>query len=428
MKTVCIAGGSFTGNHGAEAMLITCISRIRERASDTRFIVMTPCVKADRAVLRDTSITLVSSTPVSLVLFLFPLSLIAAFLSLCKMNFLMRILPASIRLLNSSELFIDIAGVSFMDSRLLFLPYNIFSLMPAFLLKIPVIKCAQALGPFKKPLNRFFARLCLSRCKHIFARGKDTLANLKELGISESMYSIAADVAFCHTQGDSLTEENTEYINTLLDTLETRIASGSKLIGICPSSLLAAPKHNRTAYVSFIAQLAERYAQSPYHVVLFPNATRENKMQSYRNNDLRVILDVKEQLNSVPSSLRDNITYIERNIRADDIKKMIDLFEIAIVSRFHAMIAALATHTPVFVLGWSHKYREVMTLCGLEEMIVNYQNMSPDDIYERIDTLLNQRADYVKTIETHIQDVHGMACIQFNAIYSHLNIPLISSV
>lgn len=422
MKTVCIVGGSFTGNHGAEAMLITCIRRIREHAPDTHFIVMTPCIKADRAVLRDASITLISSTPVSLVFSLFPLSLLGALLSWCKIRALTRIVPASIQRLMAADLYIDIAGVSFMDGRLLFVPYNVFSLMPALLLQIPIIKCAQALGPFNNRFNRLCARFCLSRCTRIFARGEDTLKNLMALGLPSDLYSLSTDVAFCHLQGDSLTQEQPEYSRALLASLDTHITSGARLIGICPSSLLAAPRSTREAYITFIAYLTTQYAQPPYHVVLFPHATREENIATYRNNDLRVIRDVQQRVHS-----HAHITYVDKNIHADDIKRIITRCDIAVVSRFHAMIAALTTYTPVCVLGWSHKYREVMALCGMDDMIVDYHTTSRQDISARIDTLLSQRTEYHQKIKAHMPHVQQMAREQFDYIYTHLTPPRAST-
>jgi colanic acid/amylovoran biosynthesis protein len=42
---------------------------------------------------------------------------------------------------------IDLAGVSFIDGREKFLPFNILTILPAMLLGVPVVKFAQAMGP-----------------------------------------------------------------------------------------------------------------------------------------------------------------------------------------------------------------------------------------------------------------------------------------
>ena len=44
--------------------------------------------------------------------------------------------------------------------------------LPAHILKVPVIKFSQALGPFENKFNKIIAKIFLPLCKIIFARGK----------------------------------------------------------------------------------------------------------------------------------------------------------------------------------------------------------------------------------------------------------------
>jgi polysaccharide pyruvyl transferase WcaK-like protein len=58
---------------------------------------------------------------------------------------------------------------------------------------------------------------------------------------------------------------------------------------------------------------------------------------------------------------------------------------VLVTSRFHAMISALATETPVVVAGWSHKYVEVMDDFGLGEFVVSYKDLSWSGLLRLLD-------------------------------------------
>ena len=417
MKPICISGGSFIGNHGAEAMLVTCIKRIRERFPGTPIAVLSPYYSEDRDVLKRDDIILLNSSPVQLAFIIFPFSLAAALFKLLKLSKLICILPKAVRIISQSSAQVDLAGVSFMDSRQIFLPFNILSILPAILLDVPVIKFAQALGPFKRLPNRLSAQFFLKRCKMIFARGNETLNNLKEFGLESEKFSFAPDVAFCHKIGDSITSENSDYCESLLSKLRTETNNNITTIGICPSSLLASKSHLSGSYTNFVSEITLRFLKMNYRVILFPNATRQAKMHTLRNNDLRVIQDVKLKLDA-ENFPEENIIYVEKNMNADVIKNIITQCNITIVSRFHAMIASLTTQTPVFVLSWSHKYLEVMKLFGMEEMVIDYNKSNTKEVIEKVIKLIEQKELWIEKIQETLPDVHKKSFSQFEYLFN----------
>jgi len=58
-------------------------------------------------------------------------------------------LTGSVKSLSESDAVLDIGGLPFLMGGLIFLPYNILTLWPAILLKVPVIKMSQAAGLLK---------------------------------------------------------------------------------------------------------------------------------------------------------------------------------------------------------------------------------------------------------------------------------------
>ena len=107
-------------------------------------------------------------------------------------------LPRAIRLLRNLIL-LDIGGITFSDGRAMQLLYNVFTIWPAMLLHVPVIKLSQAMGPFNTTLNRKLAAHFLPKCHKIFTRGSMTDSYTKQL-IGTNNTEQAADIAFLYDE------------------------------------------------------------------------------------------------------------------------------------------------------------------------------------------------------------------------------------
>jgi polysaccharide pyruvyl transferase WcaK-like protein len=402
MKNIQIAiiGGSLNGNSGAEAMLNTAIRKIEQKFPQASFGIFTPYYKDDLILWKNdrfNKITLIDASPKKLVFIIFPLSILAGFFKYIRLNIVKKIFPEPIRFLWESDVCIDIAGVSFIDSRLIFLPFNILSIYPSFLMQVPVVKYAQATGPYNNFINRFFARLCLKQCNHIFARGTKTFQYIQGLKIAETRYSLSTDVCFCSEMGDCLTENNPS-LNDFLTEISEKKATGKILIGICPSSVIFEKlKKMGTSYVDFLTDLTNSLVtHENYHIVIFANATKEHKPQTFRNNDLPLIVEVADKINS------SCISSYTANLNADGVKSIINCLDLCVVSRFHAMIFALTLRKPIFVIGWSHKYLEVMEQFGLSEYIADFRDTDFNEIEDVIVNMVAKKEMIEQLIDRHI--------------------------
>ncbi|MCF8361001.1 MAG: polysaccharide pyruvyl transferase family protein [Prolixibacteraceae bacterium] len=405
MKRIVITGGSINGNSGAEAMLVTTIKRLQELYPDAQFGIFTPYYRDDLFIwnqsLYNQNLHLFDSSPFKLVFVLFPCSVIAGILKKLRLNRFKRLFPKSLQFLWKADVLIDIAGVSFIDNRLLFLPFNILSIYPAFLLNIPVVKFAQATGPHHKTLNHASARHVFHKCQYIFARGKNTYQHLKSLGIRESQFSLAPDIVFCNKNGDSLPIDNglqQRFVNTLKNIKTQK----RQLIGVCPSSVVERASHNKGIdYQDFLQNLILELIDKGYFPVIFPNATKEHKPGTRRNNDIPLIHDLVNKLNL--KTPENSYSFFANNLNADGVKQIIQQTDICIVSRFHAMIFALILSKPVLVLGWSHKYREIMEQFHLEKYVADYQSLKSEAIINLIREISQNTEQINKQIKDHIE-------------------------
>jgi len=372
MNQYAVVGGTIWGNRGAEAMVVTTIARIRDRDPEASFLIMSYFPDRDRDLVTDPLVRVVAATPAqTIVQFLF--ALMCWVTRLIRIRLPDQILPVSVRLLRRCRAVLDVSGVAFHDGRLAVVAYNLMCVWPALLLGVPVVRLSQAMGPFRHPLNRIPARWVTKHSLHTFARGRHTADYLRELKIPPECWSVASDVAFSYQPEDSLSSENPDQVTALATHLEEIRSRGKDVVALIPSSLVYQKMtEDGGDYVALLQNLIVELQESGLHLLVAPNATRAGYDAS-RNNDLVVIEELCSRNQAHRQRVdQDAITYVDFDLNTASIRRLIESCTLLITSRFHAMVAGLALGVPTLVMGWSHKYEEVLETFGCVENAVDF--------------------------------------------------------
>lgn len=410
-KAFSIIAATFHGNRGAEAMLETVIGQLTEAEPGLRFHVFSYYPEADRRLMDDDPrLALHSSTPLALVAWLLPWAVLFGLLRLILGRGVFRVAPAAIRALAESTALVDLAGVAFIDGREKFLPFNVLTVLPALLLGTPVVKMPQAVGPFAKPLNRIAARCMLPRCAMVWARGGRTAEHLDRSGFPGLRYAQADDIAFNFDGAWSLTREAVTELPATLRAIDAlRAESGiSGIIGICPSSVLAVQaRRDGGRYEPALVQLVCDLTVAGFGVVLFPNATRAGAGDAERNNDLPLMRRIREGCEM--AAIARVPLQADFDVNAAGIKQIIAATDVLLVSRFHAMVGALSLGVPTVVLGWSHKYAEVMARFGLDGAVMDYKQLGAGDLLASVHSVFEQRRQLRAEILARLPEIQASA-------------------
>lgn len=417
MRRISIIAGTISGNRGAEAMVSTTIGRVKERFPNAKFTIFSYYPKRDKQLITDPKVSVESSTPFDLVTKLFPGSILFALFSFLKLSFLTKLLPYNVRALAQSDALICVAGVAFIDTRQKFLPFNILTIWPAMIMGVPVFKFAQALGPFKKFPNRQIAQYLLSRCSRVFARGVKTKEHLEDLEIDSPPLDSAADIAFLYQSQDSLSNESESYVDSLCDELKQAASGERRIIGLCPSAVVAANALKEGwNYYDFMSKIALRLLDEGHIVLLFPNATRKHNMSKARNNDLLIIESVVRYVAAF-ANYSDRLLFTTEDMNTKGIKQVIAVCDLLVVSRFHAMVAGLTLHKPTMIMGWGHKYLEVMKHFGLEKYVIDYKDNDLEPILHMISSMLEDEESITLSIEKNLPSFKALSQHQFNVFF-----------
>ncbi|MFZ3070948.1 MAG: polysaccharide pyruvyl transferase family protein [Anaerolineaceae bacterium] len=416
-KQVSFFGGSVWGNRGAEAMLMTTIAQIRKAAPDTEFNVYTIYPDEDARLVKDEKIHFWSGKPLTTALYHFPLALLARFFRFFRVRLR---LPKGLDHLRGSACLLDIGGITFADGRVPQLLYNIFTIWPAMLLGVPVIKLSQAMGPFKTSLNRSLGRKFIPKCEHTFARGSLTAEYLRSIEIPEDKVTQAADIAFLYEPEYSLSHENEEAAGNLAERLLSLRQEGYKVIGIVPSSLvLKKSRKLELDYAGKLINLVLSVGDEKVHFVFLPNGTRASSEKTM-NNDIIAIREVRKLAQrELPEEANAHIDWVDYDINTCSVRRIIVACDALVTSRFHAMVAGLALCVPTMVIGWSHKYRETLADFGMEKYAVDYKNENIN-ILRLFKEFLSENEIIREQLLAKIPSVRQSSSIQFDYLKSRL--------
>lgn len=417
--TIAIVGGTLWGNRGAEAMLVTTIGQIRKQFPDARFKVFSYYPARDAQLCQDAAIELLDYRPLTLGLKVLPLVMLCGLLKLLRIRMPRFLLGKQISALQQCDVLLDVGGITFCDGREIFLLYNVLSLLPAFVLHVPVVKMSQALGPFKNPINRFLASRILPKCHHVFARGQITAGHLRELGLPRHLWSEASDIAFVFEEELSLTTENALQV----EELDREIASRScqkQVVSIVPSSLVF---KKSPAYVDLLTGLVRQLLAADVYVVLLPNATRADSDQG-RNNDLVVIRQVLQALQENCPSDIEKLSAVTFDVNTESIRRLMRFSDLVVTSRFHGMVAALSAAIPVVVIGWSHKYGEVLADFEFEQFSFDHASTGTEIIPTVLELL--QVPELRQTLSGNLAQVKESSQSQFDFVGKMLANPRLS--
>ncbi len=397
---VATLGGAFSGNKGSASMVYALLDNLPDMVGACRFDVLTTYPSEDAAEPRAGEVTLHSASPKLLAFVLFPLAVLAAIGRVVRLPIRLFCRTSALRALADADVVVDLAGISFSDGRgIPTLGYNVMMTSLPILLGREVVKASQALGPFGEPLNRFAAKRVLRRVATICARGRRTAEHLAGLGLSNVV--AAADLAFTMR----VSEQATAYAAGLL-------GHRSDLLVVLPSTVVdASCRRIGIDYVEVMSAFIDEVAAAGrYHPVLAAHSARPDHPES-KMNDQPVCRRIHRSLASAT-----DCTLLDANLPPDVLRAVIGAAEVVVTSRFHAMVSALATATPVVVVGWSHKYGEVLDAFGVVGCDVGYEALATDVLPRRFADVAQRRAEIAARLESAMPAVRASSAENYRVI------------
>jgi len=356
-------------------MLRAAVQQISRLVPGVRLTLLSLYPADDAAENRDPALKIAPLSPLSMVAVAFPLALLAGLLRRLRLPYRFLLRTPALRALDAADLVIDLSGISFVDGRGTIIIYNVLVVLLPVLLGKPLLKYAQALGPFRGRLNRFCARWLLPKTARIVARGRITRAHLDELGLPPELVVDSTDAAFAM--------EVDPQAQAAVEALRRERAFSRPVVAVSASSVVERLCEARG--IDYPARMVELIRwlidEKGYGVCLVAHSARPGR-ESVKNNDLPVCRRIAREVG------RDFCCFPDRALNAGELRALIGSCRFLVAARFHAMIAGLATGTPTLQVGWSHKYTEVLELFDLQEYALDYARVTEAglrEMFERVE-------------------------------------------
>ena len=399
---IAIIGAALSANKGAAAMVESVMARLPNEMGDCHFDILTTYPDADASrIPAGADAAVVGLQPLRLALVEFPIACLALVARTLRIP-LFWVRSRGCRSMLDSSVVVDVAGISFADGRgFAIVVYNALMTGVPLLLGVPTVKAAQALGPFQSIPNKWLAALVLRRVKTVCARGARTREHLDSLGGVNAVD--VADLAFSLDEAAGLPSA----VSTALGSID------SNFIVVMPSAVVKGIFESTGGnYVSAMASLVmEIRSKTGRSVVIAPHSYRAGLPEG-RMNDGPVCREVAEACVSDSQVLG-----LDSDLTAGELRHLVALGSVLVTSRFHAMISGLATSTPTVVVGWSHKYKEVLDDFGLSSLGLDSSALNnPSEIADVVARVLSTRDELSQQITAALPAVKVRSLRNFSAI------------
>lgn len=225
-----------------------------------------------------------------------------------------------------------------------------------------IIFMPQTWGPFQTRGVRFFTRRLIADADLVFAREPKSMDYLTQLVGHSQKIVFAHDIAFQFKPSERAV--GLQILGRL------GLAGDEPIIGITPNMRIyerTSGEGPQNSHVAMLRSLIERLlGSSPARVVLIPHEVYQHKKDD---------LWLAEQLKGcLPDSLAGRVAVLSEAISAADLKSVIGCLEFLVASRYHSLVAALSQRVAVAVVGWAHKYDELMRDVGIEQYVIDPVN------------------------------------------------------
>jgi len=255
-----------------------------------------------------------------------------------------------------------------------------------------VVKFSQAMGPFNKTINRTCAKFVLPRLDFIVARGEKTKENLDSLGLSN--VKLGSDLGFALEidKGSLIKARN----------IFRKMDFKQKLVGICPSSVIE-KNCNGLDYAELTADFIDYVIENDnFDVLILPHSIRKGTGKTWKkkNNDLPICREIYKKVKN-----KKNCRLVLADLNSEELRYLIGKCDYFVASRFHSMVSSLAMKVPTMVIGWSHKYLEVLKMFDVQRYCIDYKELTTDVMIDEFGQLREDNKKVKSNLSKNLKNV-----------------------
>jgi colanic acid/amylovoran biosynthesis protein len=244
----------------------------------------------------------------------------------------------------------------------------------------PTYLYSQSIGPVHGRLQHQILKLSLNSVDYIELREETSLNYLKGLRIKTPKIVTAEPAFLLARLGKKPILPSVDKVSGMRVGITVRKwFKNDKMLG---------------SYVNAIAQtvdyLAEQHGANIYYI---PQVTARN----FDDDDRKIALMVKNDVVN-----KEKFHVIEDDIPPMKLIRLCGSMDIFIGTRMHSNIFALVNKIPVVAIEYEHKTGGIMSALGLEDLVIDINEVDFKSLRNKVATLLRKRGIYINKIEKNL--------------------------
>lgn len=269
--------------------------------------------------------------------------------------------------------------------------------------KKPFLRFIQSYGPLRDWRVRFLAQSEFSKLPYIMTRGKLAANSCRKVAGEIPVYAFP-DVAItlpCLSNKwlfSYLKQFNLEPKNYI-------VLSPSAVIAKMPTKKGASIGKN---HVEVYAKITKHYLALGKFLLFVPHKT--SPMQTECDRMLcRQVLDMltAEGIDTTPCHI------VEDELDCRELKTLISASQLAIISRYHALVAAISTGVPSVIVGWNDKYQDLLDFYKSAQFAVDARTGGPsvvtDLVIKKADKWTKNQKNLIKNRQPELVEMVNKA-------------------
>jgi len=295
-------------------------------------------------------------------------------------------------------------GTYYNDNYRKDLSERLLNLLSGYVLGKLVCISSHSFGPFRRQSSRLTARVVFNRLDLICCRAMQDADVLRDLGIDADRIQVTADTAWL------LCPHSRSQAQQLLD------KEGIRLEDIdFPVSLSAVrswlyhdvdPHAAHQVYVETLTEVINRLVRIYGARILFASTCSGRTTR----DDRLVAAEIKERI-----EYPERFHVLKNAYRAEELKAIYGLMKIHIGTRMHSNILALSMGVPVLNIAYEAKSFGLMDSIGLNEYVVDIQNVSVEPLWDKVTMLIDNRDELREYLLGQLPEMERRA--RLNAVY-----------
>lgn len=270
-------------------------------------------------------------------------------------------------------------------------PIKIFMVNIAHYLKKPLIIMPQSIGPLRWNWEKSLLRRAYGRAQLIMLRDQISLQLAKEIDLPQDKVHYFPDPAFDYPPADP------EVASTLLK--RYNFDSNAPAMG-----MTVIPRYGRSVSLQTMNQY---YRGLSRFLETFHNETGINVYLFNQVSGPTIFDDDNVGAQKLLEYLKGRpwLTYVNEALSPGTLKACYGFMDLFLATRMHSGIFSLGMGVPVLFIGYHTKARGMMQSLGLEEWVVDLENVSYELLLEKALRAWKQRQEYRQILSQKIPEV-----------------------